>query len=974
MRIKNILYMLLLLPFATAAQISELEGPTAGLSPTAKSFQRYGEIPVSLYTGTPDISIPLATMKSGNLTLPVELSYHSGGIKADDRPGPTGLGWTLIAGGAITREKYDLPDELDDRGFLYKHSYISSFDKNPALIKDMIYRDGGLAIADYDLQPDKFSFNFPGYSGFFIMDTEGEWHVVCSRPLKVESYTLASPISIPVCSWNTIPAHNSKLIKTFVLVGEDGTRYEFGNDAIDLNIDVRRQNSATWEASAWYLKSITAPNGDAIHYYYDRKEFIVNFSNVTNVSYVMGGNGTPAAANFPDENQGILLSPVYLRSIQGGSFSFKFKYSRSRQLDYALVDYGRRIATDVNAEKPDISNEPVYVGDYTSSRKEDGKIKWYQLDCIECTDRSKFLTVKFSYTASDSVRLMLNSVSLCGEDAKTYEQYSFSYHNYNKLPKYLSRQTDHWGYYNRCVTDIDNPLTTCMTDTVAVRFGSLREIVYPTGGKSVFEFEANTYSRVTNTTSAGSLTDVSDSIAGGIRIRRITDVPNDGSPVRTREFLYCKDYSNSKKDLKSSGILECLPEYSHKVPYPDNFMLIEYSDRPLSNIINNAGLHIGYPEVVERDGSGGYTIRRFASAQDPDYKDQNPKTMSNPSKFLPVSGKAGYRGTLYSECVYDSSDRLLRAHHTGYTVLGGYEKYVPSLYVTASLISAVGTKPMHTQVYFPNYKYSLFKIFTYSMRKTSEIESVYEPNSPAPLTKSHYYTYNSDGQLTCDSMVTCRKGVAVSDVSSTYYEWEHNSQFADRFYKSYPRTAVTRHAGRFVKSQTYAYAMTGPSDKTPYVASITETRPGKNVRTLYRCREADYYGRPLLTCNADGLYKAYLWAPDRLYPVAEISLPDSTAYTILKNLNPQVSLFPDILYPLFAQLRASLPGAMVTGYNYTPHLGVTSLTDPSGRTIRYDYDAFGRLCGIRDAAGNLVTSYGYSMATGENNATIDPDN
>lgn len=974
MRIKNILYMLLLLPFATAAQISELEGPTAGLSPTAKSFQRYGEIPVSLYTGTPDISIPLATMKSDNLTLPVELSYHSGGIKADDRPGPTGLGWTLIAGGAITREKYDLPDELDERGFFYKHSYISSFDKNPSLIDDMIYRDGGPAIADYDLQPDKFSFNFPGYSGFFIMDAEGEWHVVCSRPLKVESYTLASPISMPVCSWNTIPAHNSKLIKTFVLVGEDGTRYEFGNDAIDLNINIRRQNSASWEASAWYLKSITAPNGDAIHYYYDRKEFIVSFSNVTHTSYVVGNDGVPVAATLPDENQGLLISPVYLKSIQGGSFTFNLKYSPSKQLDYALVDYGRRIATDVNAEKPDISAEPVYVGDYTSSRKEDGKIKWYQLDCIECNDPSKYLTVKFSYTADDSVRLMLNSVSLCGEDARTYEKYSFSYHNYNKLPKYLSRQTDHWGYYNRCVTDIDNPLTTCMTDTVAVRFGSLREIVYPTGGKSVFEFEANTYSRVTNYTSAGSLTDVSDSIAGGLRIRRITDVPNDGSPVRTREFLYCKDYSNSKKNLKASGILECLPEYGYKVPHMGSSTLIEYSDRPLSNIINNAGLHIGYPEVVERDGSGGYTIRRYTSAQEPGYKDESPRKMSGPSKFLPVSGKAGYRGMLYSECVYDSSDRLLRAHHTGYTVLGGYEKYVPSFYMTQSLISAVGAQSTHTQVFVPDYKYSLFKIFTYSMRKTSESESVYEPNSPAPLTKSHYYTYNSDGQLTCDSMVTCRKGVAVSDVYSTSYEWEHNSQFADRFYKSYPRTTVTRHAGRLVKSQTYSYAMTGPYDKTPYVASITETRPGKNVRTLYSCREADYYGRPLLTCNADGLYKAYLWAPDRLYPVAEISLPDSTAYTILKNLNPQVSLFPDILYPLFAQLRASLPGAMVTGYTYTPHLGVTGITDPSGRTIRYDYDPFGRLCGIRDAAGNLVTSYGYSMATGENNATLNTDN
>lgn len=969
MKIINVLNVLLLLPFAAAAQISELEGPTAGLSPTAKSFQRYGEIPVSLYTGTPDISIPLATMKSGNLTLPVELSYHSGGIKADDRPGPTGLGWTLIAGGAITREKYGLPDEHQDRGFLYNSSYISSFDKNPDRIEKMIYRDGGPAIADYDLQPDKFNFNFPGYSGFFIMDTSGKMHVVCNRPLRVETYTLAGTTYMTVCSWKRMPLDNNQLMVSFVLVGEDGTRYEFGDDAIDLNIDIRRQNSPTWEISAWYLKSITAPNGDAIHYYYDRKEFIVNFSNVIHTSYVVGNDGVPVASTLPDENQGLLISPVYLKSIQGGPFTFNLKYSPSRQLDYSLIDYQCRISTDVNAEKPDISAEPVYVGDYTSSRKEDGKIKWYQLDRIECTDPSKYLTVKFSYTADDSVRLMLNSISLCGEDDKTYEKYSFSYHNYNKLPKYLSRQTDHWGYYNRCFTYTDNPLTTCMTDTAAVRFGSLREIVYPTGGKSVFEFEANTYSRVTNHTSAGSLTDVSDSIAGGLRIRRITDVPNDGSPVRTREFLYCRDYANSKTNLKSSGILECLPEYNYKIPYTESSTLIEYSDRPLSNIINNAGLHIGYPEVVERDGSGGYTIRRFTSAQDPGYKDESPRKISGPSKFLPVSGKAAYRGMLYSECVYDSSDRMLREHTTSYNILGGYEKYIPSFYMTENLIPVTGAK----STFVPNYKYSLFKIFTYSMRKSSETESVYEPNSPVPLTKSHYYTYNSAGQLTCDSMVTCRKGLSVSDVYSTSYEWEHNSQFAKKFYKSYPRTTVTRHAGRLVKSQTYSYAMTGPSGLTPYVSSITETRPGNDVRTLYSCREADYDGRPLLTYNADGLYKAYLWPPDRLYPVAEISMPDSSNYAVLKNLYSQVSQYPDILYPLLARLRKSMPGAMVTGYTYTPHLGVTSITDPSGRTIRYDYDAFGRLCGIRDAAGNLVTSYGYSMATVETNATIDTD-
>ncbi len=73
MKVTDLLYMLVLLPFAISAEVNYLEGPTAGLSPTAKSFQRYGEIPVSLYTGTPNISVPLTTMKSGSLTVPVEL-------------------------------------------------------------------------------------------------------------------------------------------------------------------------------------------------------------------------------------------------------------------------------------------------------------------------------------------------------------------------------------------------------------------------------------------------------------------------------------------------------------------------------------------------------------------------------------------------------------------------------------------------------------------------------------------------------------------------------------------------------------------------------------------------------------------------------------------------------------------------------------------------------------------------------------
>lgn len=80
-------------------------------SPNASSIERYGNYDVNLYTGLPNISIPLHTVKSGPIEFPVSLSYHSSGIKYTDQASWVGLGWSLIAGGQITRQIKNLPDE-----------------------------------------------------------------------------------------------------------------------------------------------------------------------------------------------------------------------------------------------------------------------------------------------------------------------------------------------------------------------------------------------------------------------------------------------------------------------------------------------------------------------------------------------------------------------------------------------------------------------------------------------------------------------------------------------------------------------------------------------------------------------------------------------------------------------------------------------------------------------------------------------
>src|SRR5688572_22137485 len=72
-------------------------------SPDAASLGKYGEMPVDKSTGVPQISVPLCEIKTPRFTLPITLSYHASGIKVDEVASWVGTGWSLNAGGVITR-------------------------------------------------------------------------------------------------------------------------------------------------------------------------------------------------------------------------------------------------------------------------------------------------------------------------------------------------------------------------------------------------------------------------------------------------------------------------------------------------------------------------------------------------------------------------------------------------------------------------------------------------------------------------------------------------------------------------------------------------------------------------------------------------------------------------------------------------------------------------------------------------------
>jgi len=145
-------------------------------APNAASLGKYGDIPVSYFTGVPSINVPIFTLQEGSLNVPISLSYHASGIKVAETASWVGIGWSLNAGGMITRTILGIADEKNDG---YYNDGINLTDTTLSTIQE-------IANGTLDSEPDLFNFNVNGYSGKFYFDQNKEAHFIPKQDLKIE--------------------------------------------------------------------------------------------------------------------------------------------------------------------------------------------------------------------------------------------------------------------------------------------------------------------------------------------------------------------------------------------------------------------------------------------------------------------------------------------------------------------------------------------------------------------------------------------------------------------------------------------------------------------------------------------------------------------------------------------------------------------------------------------------------------------
>ena len=453
--------------------------------PNEASFGKYGGIDVNLSSGAVAKSINLLSFSDKGLSVPVSLSYVSNGIKVNEYASRVGLGWSFQAGGSISRVIYGLDDLVYDRVFPTVN-YLPTENNDPGLTNYMIRS----LENQWDTQPDMFSFNFNGFSGRFVFDSDGNIIPVPASNFKI--------------IYNPKGAGNpSGYIWNFKIITSDGVKYYFGGT--NATEQTRKEgfgspnftNFSLYADNVWHLNRIEHPSGYAITFSYEYFEQIYRLGiseskyHVDPLSeelfYVWGTdwNCNPVLYSFygwvPEDNitlENSRTKGYLLKEILGSDGSkIQINYSTSGYPDKLVSSIVQYNQSNSRIKKFDFVYDLTTPTTFTNNYSWNGYIP--------------FLSVIKEYGAVDVQN----------------KDYTFNYYNKYELPPRLSFAQDHWGYFNAKynMTMIPLPevsLRGWFPDATADREpdanysknGLLSSIEYPTGGKDSIEYEGNNIS------------------------------------------------------------------------------------------------------------------------------------------------------------------------------------------------------------------------------------------------------------------------------------------------------------------------------------------------------------------------------------------------------------------------------------------------------------------------------------------------
>ncbi|MCW3465170.1 hypothetical protein [Chitinophaga nivalis] len=504
--------------FTTAAQTGNVVLYHVPPAVQTASLGKFVEVPVGHYSGIPNISIPLYELTVKDVTLPISLSYHASGIKVRDIAGPAGLGWTLNAGGMITRIVRGYPDDHDpykegmaDADDYYNSQYkarigtnIGGFESNFTLPEriDMIFSTPGIdaerkqvnpsPYSRIDMEQDLFYFNFMGYTGQFTFTNKGVPMTLSGSDLKMEY-------------------DNRK----FKFTDTRGVQYFFDSTetALDESANMHFISGGRLYNTSWYLSKIYLPDHQQTitfsykkyynHELYDENALwsaplwiltnVLKHQDLTRADYAYGNNPNcmPFTPKYTNDKPHFYSTALFLHEINWNNNKIKF-YGDTTRADMYRYRYDSIVVTAGSQRIRKVG----FSYDYFNSASSSKLLKRLKLQEVAVNDQ----THRFTYI--ESVHgVTLPPIGAVGEDLWGFynaEDENVQIGNDSSPLSNDQYQPNFKIYKNfspQQLYGLNFPNSTYKnSDATYGQIGTLSAITYPTGGKTTFEYEDNTYS------------------------------------------------------------------------------------------------------------------------------------------------------------------------------------------------------------------------------------------------------------------------------------------------------------------------------------------------------------------------------------------------------------------------------------------------------------------------------------------------